>query len=62
MKKKTKPCGHCIQKTLFPYEFGWTYISCGSNVIKRKHELSKIQRKKVKYINRLKYAEQKNIL
>ena len=26
---------------------------------KRKHELSKIQRKKINFINRLKYAEQK---
>ena len=38
------------------YEF--TCFSCGYNVIKRKHELSKIQRKK-NFINRLKYAEQK---
>ena len=34
-------------------------FSCGFNVIKRKYELSKIQRKKIKFINRLKYAEQK---
>ena len=32
---------------------------CGFNVNKRKHELSKIQRKKIKFTNRLKFAEQK---
>ena len=34
-------------------------ISCGYNLNKRKHELSKIQRKKINFINRLKYAEVK---
>ena len=34
-------------------------FSCGYNVAKRKHELSKIQRKKKNFINRLKYAEVK---
>ena len=42
-----------------PYEDEWTCFSCGYNVNKRKHELSKIQRKKINYINRLKYAGQK---
>ena len=32
---------------------------CGFNVIKTKHELSEIQRKKINFINRLKNAEQK---
>ena len=32
---------------------------CGYNVIKRKHELSKIQRKRIYFINRLEYAELK---
>ena len=32
---------------------------CRYNVIKRKHELSEIQRKKINFINRLKYAEVK---
>ena len=34
-------------------------FSCGYTVIKRKPELSKFQRKKINFINRLKYAEQK---
>ena len=54
-----KNCGHCNRNTLLSYEYEYTCFSCGYNVIKRKHELSKIQRKKINFINRLKYAEQK---
>ena len=46
--------------TLLPYKNEWTCVSCGFNLNERKHELSKIQRKK-NFINRLKYAEQKLI-
>ena len=52
-------CGHCKQNTLLPYEYEFTCIACGYNVSKQKHELSKIQRKKINFINRLKYAEVK---
>ena len=48
---------HCNRNTLLPYEYEFTCIVCGYNVNKRKHELSKIQRKKINFINRLKYAE-----
>ena len=61
IEKGAKHCGHCSRNTLLPYEFEWTYFSCGFNVIKRKHELSKIQRKRINFINRLKYAELKII-
>ena len=54
-----KHCGHCNLTTLLPYEYDFTCIVCGYNVNKRKHELSKIQRKKINFINRLKYAEVK---
>ena len=54
-----KKCGHCYRNTLLPYEYEFTCLSCGFNVNKRKHELSKIRRKKINFINRLKYAEQK---
>ena len=47
------------RKTLVPYEYEFTRIVCGFNLIKRKHQLSKIQRRKISLINRLKYAEQK---
>ena len=40
-----KHCGHCSRSFLLPYEYEWTGVSCRYNVIKRKHELSKIQRK-----------------
>ena len=45
--KHAKKCGQCNRNTLLPYENEFTCISCGYNVIKRKHELSKLQRKKI---------------
>ena len=59
IQKYGKNCGHCNRNTLLPYEYEFTCFSCGFNVYKRKHELSKIQRKKINFINRLKYAEVK---
>ena len=49
IEKYGKKCGHCLRKFLLPYEYEWTCISCGCNIIKTKHELSKIQRKKNKF-------------
>ena len=62
IQKYGKLSGHCNRNTLLPYEYEYEYtcFSCGYNVFKRKHELTKIQRKKINFINRLKYAEQKN--
>ena len=57
IEKYAKNCGHCNRNTLLPYEYEWTCFSCGYNV--SKHKLSKIQRKKINFINRLKYAEVK---
>ena len=59
IRKYAKNCGHCNRNMLLPYEYEFTCISCGYNVNKRKNELSKIQRKKINFINRLKYAEVK---
>ena len=59
IQKYGKYCGRCNRNTLLPYEYGFTCFSCDYNVNKRKYELSKIQRKKLNFINRLKYAEQK---
>ena len=59
IQKYGKQCRHCNRNTLLPYEYEFTCIVCGYNVNKRKHELSKIQRKKINFINRLKYAEVK---
>ena len=59
IQKYGKRCGHCNRNTLLPYEYEFTCFSCGFNVNKRKHELSKIQRKKINFLNRIKYAEQK---
>ena len=52
-------CGRCNRNTLLPYEYEWTCFSCNYVVSKRKNELSKYQRKKINFINRLKSAEQK---
>ena len=62
VEKFARHCGHCNRKTLFPYEYEWSCLSCGYNVNKRKHELSKIQQKKINFINKLKYAEQKSFV
>ena len=59
LQKYAKQCRHCKRNRLLPYEYEWSCFSCNYNVIKRKHDLSKIQRKKINFINRLKYAEQK---
>ena len=47
IQKYGKHCGNCNRNTLFPYEYEFTCFSCGYNVIKRKHELSKIQSSKM---------------
>ena len=59
IQKDGKRCGQCNRNTLLPYEYEFTCFSRGFNVNKRKHEFSKIQRKKINFINRLKYAEVK---
>ena len=59
IQKDAKNCGHCKRNTLLPYEYEFTCIACGYNVSKRKHELSKIQRKKINFINRLRHGEVK---
>ena len=46
IEKYAKKCLHCNRNTLLPYEYEFTCFSCGHNVNKRKHELTKIQRKK----------------
>ena len=46
IEKYGKRCGNCNRNFLLPYGYEFTYFSSGFNVNKRKHELSKIQRKK----------------
>ena len=59
IQKYAKNCGHCKRNCLLPYEYEWSCFVCNYVVSKRKNELPKIQRKKINFINRLKYAEQK---
>ena len=47
IKKYAEECGHCNRNTLLAYEYEIFCVSCGYNVNKGKHELSKIQRKKL---------------
>ena len=54
-----KNCGHCSRNTLLPYEYEYTCLSCGYNVINQKTELSKFQRNCINFINRLKLVEHK---
>ena len=51
-RENAKQCLHCNWITLLPYEYEFTCSSCGYNVIKRKHELSKLQRKRIIFNNR----------
>ena len=59
IQKYAKTCLNCNRDTLLSYEYEFTSLSCGYNVNKRKHELSKIQRKKINFIKLLKNAELK---
>ena len=59
IQKYATSCRHCNRNMLLPYEYEWSCLSCNYVMFKRKHELSKIQRKKINFINRLKNAEQK---
>ena len=58
IQKYGNRCGHCNRNSFLPQENEWSCLSSGFKLIKRKHELSKIQRKKINFINRLKNAEQ----
>ena len=42
IEKNGKRCGHCNRIILLPYEYVVSCFPCGFNLIKRKHELSKI--------------------
>ena len=46
MKNYAKHCGHCGRNTLPAYEYEFTCLARGYKVIKLKHELTRIQRKK----------------
>ena len=41
-KKYETLCKHCGRNMLLPYEYEFSCLACGNNVIKRKIELSKI--------------------
>ena len=51
IEEYSKSCGHCNRNKILPYEYEITCFSSGHNVIKRKNELSEIQRKKMNFTN-----------
>ena len=61
IEKDGKQCRHCNRNTLLPYEYEFTCIVCAYNVNKRKHELSKIQRKKNKFYQQNKICRSQNL-
>ena len=44
IQRYAKKGGHCDRNNLLPFGYEFICFSCGFNVTKRKHELSKIQR------------------
>ena len=54
VQRYAKKCGHCNRNTSLLYGYEFTCFSCGFNLIKRKHDVSKIQQEKIDFINRLK--------
>ena len=62
IEKHAKQCKHCSRNTLLPYEYEITCIPCGFNLIKRKHEFTKNQRKKNKFYHSIKICRTKNIM
>ena len=54
-------CPSCNRNGLLPYQYEWTCYLCNYNIIKQKHELTLLQRKKLSFASRIKYAEQKII-
>ena len=47
IQKHGNQCKHCSIDNFLPYEYEYTCIPCGHNIIKRKSELTKISRKKI---------------
>ena len=58
-QKNANLCGYCRRVTLLPYEYEFTCFACGYNLIRRKHQLSKISRERINFIKRFKNAEHK---
>ena len=43
IRKYAKQCIYCNRSILLLFEYKWTCVACGFNVIKRKNEPAKIQ-------------------
>ena len=62
IEKNVKHCGHCNRTTLLPYRHELICVSCLFILIKRKHEISKIQRQKTKIYQLIKICRTQNFL
>ena len=59
-EKYGKQCRHCNRNTLIPYEYDWTCFSYYNKIkLEENMNLLNYKEKKINFINRLKYAEQK---
>ena len=60
IEKYGKQCRHINRKTLIPYEYEWTCFSYYNKIkLEENMNLLNYNEKKINFINRLKYAEQK---
>ena len=50
---------HCSRRTILPNAYEGTRVVCGCNNTRKKNKLSKISKRKIKLINKLKIAEEK---
>ena len=49
IEKYPKEVMHCLRNTSLPYEYEWTCLSCGYNVIEGIIQFTKIQRGKISF-------------
>ena len=62
IEKNGKKMWSLQSKNLLPCEHEFTCFSCGYNVIKRKHELSKVQRKRITFYQSLRICRTQKFL
>ena len=52
IEKYANRCMQSLRITFLPYQHELKGIACGYNVVKRKNELSRVQRKELNFTNR----------
>ena len=59
IEKCAEQCLRYTRNTLSSYKYERTCVACRYNVLGRKIELTKIQRKRVNFLNKIKISERK---